>query len=134
MTTWKSESQFKRKVVALLRKRGYLCYFIEAGVGATSGLPDLMTINKNGVVRFIEFKCIPRSILMNVDKEPRKRFKFNGMQYERFGEMNKHRKDIWIMIAQKNFNKASAIRFSRIGKENLISSGDISYLLNNMNY
>ena len=134
MTTWKSEAQFKRKVVEELRRRGYLVYHIEAGVGATNGLPDLMVINKYGVVRFIETKCIPRSILMNADKTPDKRFKFNGMQMGRFEEMWGNKKDVWIMIAHKNYNKASAILFRDIGKKNLISSGDLKYLLNAMRF
>ena len=133
-TVWKNEAQFKRKLVEKLRKRGYLVYYLEAGTGATTGVPDLMTINKNGSVRFIETKCVPRTILCNVDKPTDKRFKFNGMQMGRFAEMWKYRKDVWIVIAQKGDKRMSAIKFSRIKSSDMITTANFSYLLNNMGY
>ena len=139
---WKKEAELARKIVALLRKRNYLVYHIEAGVGASSGLPDLMILDKKGKISFIELKAVPRNVLMNADKRPELRFKFNGIQVARFAEMLAYKKDLWIVIANKGHIKVSAVKFSDIYKAinsteshpTLISSANLGYILDKMDY
>ena len=133
-TKWKNEAQFSRKVVETLKKRGYLVYKLEPGVGGTTGLPDLMIITKTGVVRYIELKCLERKRFLDQSKHLKDRFGFHGLQILRFREMNKHRKDVWMFIANKKDTKMSALRYSKIGKDAIVTSSNWDYILKKMDY
>ena len=133
-TKWRNEIQFSRKVVSLLSKKGYLVYKLEPGVGGTTGLPDLMIFTKTGVIRFIELKCLERSRFLNLESRLKDRFGFNGLQIVRFKEMNNHRKDVWMLIANKKDTKISAIRFHKIDKDKIVTSSNWDYIFKKMSY
>lgn len=74
-----TEKQIRSAIVDLLRCCGWFVFFLQQGLGAYKGLPDLVAVN-NGRVVFIEVKT-PHGTQSHHQKAFERRWKECGGEY-----------------------------------------------------
>lgn len=74
-----TEKQIRGSIVDLLRRCGWFVFFLQQGLGAFKGLPDLIAIH-NGRVVFIEVKT-PHGTQSHHQKAFERRWKEHGGEY-----------------------------------------------------